>query len=146
MGSAGEESEVYKVAARLAQAADDRDAAAYRACLADRIWTDSSRQSPPIAAEQYVRDSMSRLSRAAWTHHRLMNAVIDIDGEGRRATARIDVVVETCRIDERGEHLRSTIGGRYHLELVRSDRSWLIDVRLLSRRYAYGAPLPPVVP
>jgi hypothetical protein len=55
---------IRQLLARLAQAADDRDAASYRACPADRVRAEPSEAAAPVPAEAYARASMSRLSHA----------------------------------------------------------------------------------
>ncbi len=62
MGSA-EEWAIYRLAARLAQAGDDRDEEAYRACLADEVWTGPAQESVCVPGDIYARDAMARLSR-----------------------------------------------------------------------------------
>lgn len=135
-----EEAAILKVAARLAQASDDRDPAAYRACFADAISSGAPDDTVIVPADDYVRDAMARLERVEWTHHRLVNPVIDVEPGGARASASIDVVVELCRTDEWGARFRGTLGGRYRLGFVRSRSAWRIDRRMLLRRYAYCAP------
>lgn len=129
-----------KLAARLAQASDDRDPAAYRACFADTICGNETDATAIVGADDYVRDAMARLERTVWTHHRLVNPVIEVEPGGARAVASIDVVVEVCRMDEYGTRFRGTLGGRYRLGFVRAAGGWRIDRRTLSRRYAYCVP------
>lgn len=136
-----DETAILKLAARLAQASDDRDPAAYRACFADTISSGASDETMIVPADDYVRDAMARLMRAEWTHHRLVNLVVDIEPGGSRAAALIDVVVEVCRTDKAGTRVRGTLGGRYQLGFVRSHGAWRIDHRTLLRRYAYCVPV-----
>jgi len=138
-----EELALFKLAARLAQAGDDRDAAAYRACLADMVWSGPPGEPVSVPADLYVEHAIARLSRTDWTHHRLANPVIDLCAGGARAGASIDVVVELSRTDAAGAQRRSTIGGRYWLGFVRDDGVWRIDRRALQRRYWRGDPLDP---
>jgi len=135
-----EEVAILKLVARLAQASDDRDSNAYRACFADAIASGASDETVMVPADDYVRDAMARLERTEWTHHRLVNPVIDVEPGGASAAASIDVVVELCRTDEWGARFRGTLGGRYRLGFVRSRGVWRIDRRMLLRRYAYCAP------
>src|ERR1700692_1602866 len=86
---ADDELEIMRLLARLAQAVDDRDAEAYRDCLADEVVCLASDTSPnegwragPGGA--YARRAVESVSGFDWTHHRLCNFVIVIDGE--RAT------------------------------------------------------------
>ncbi|GEM_PF-1196710 len=132
-----EEWAIFKLAARLAQAADDRDQTAYRACLADRIWTGAPDETAPVSADTYTRDAMRRLAGMRWTHHKLCNPVIDIDADGQRASASIDVIVTARRIADAGEPARSVFGGRYLLGLIRTGRGWRIERRRLAPRYSY---------
>jgi len=126
---------ILKLVARLAQAADDRDEEAYRACLASEV-----QGGPPgtheaaIPANCYAKASIARVSQFAWTHHKLMNPIVEVDED--HATARIDVVVDRCGQDDAGRVHRATIGGRYDLGFIRSNGEWRIDRRRLSRRYA----------
>lgn len=134
---------IFKLAARLAQAADDRDLHAYRACLADRIWTGSPGEASPVAADSYARDAMRRLAGTRWTHHKLCNPVIDLDADGQHASASIDVVVTARRLADAGEPARSVFGGRYLLGLIRTGQGWRIERRRLAPRYSYDEiPLP----
>lgn len=143
MANGIEEWAIFQLAARLAQAADDRDLPAYQACLADAIWTGSPGEAAPIAADTYARDAMRRLAGTRWTHHKLCNPVIDIDADGRRASASIDVVVTARRVADTGAPARSVFGGRYLLGLIRTERGWRIERRRLAPRYSYDEiPLP----
>lgn len=129
---------IRKLLARLAQAADDRDAAGYRACLAEAVRAEPSEEAAPVAAEAYARASMSRLSRANWTQHRLANPVIDVASDRHRASVRVDVVVDLGFTNPEGEQHRVTIGGRYEIGLTRGSGAWLIDRRWLRQLYADG--------
>lgn len=135
-----EEAAILKLTARLAQASDDRDSVAYRACFADSICGNETDGTAIVGADDYVRDAMARLERTVWTHHRLINPVIEVEPGGARAIASIDVVVEVCRADEHGAWFRGTLGGRYRLGFVRANGGWRIDRRTLFRRYAYCVP------
>jgi hypothetical protein len=54
---------IRKLLARLAQAADDRDEAAYTGCLARTVRADPSEEANSVPADAYARASMARLSR-----------------------------------------------------------------------------------
>jgi hypothetical protein len=136
--AAVDELAILNLVARLAQAADDRNEAAYRACLAPWVWTDVGGERRDVPADEYVRASMTRLARAEWTHHKLANPVISIDTCGAHASALIDVVVEIAYSDADGRHRRATIGGRYDLGLVRQGDEWRIDRRIMHCRYSEG--------
>jgi hypothetical protein len=129
---------ILNLVARLAQAADDRNEAAYRACLAPWVWTDVGGEQRDVPADEYVRASMTRLARADWTHHKLANPVISIHTGGVHASALIDVVVEVAYSDADGRHWRATIGGRYDLGLIRQGDEWRIDRRIMHCRYSEG--------
>jgi hypothetical protein len=94
---ADDELEIMRLLARLAQAVDDRDADAYRDCLADEVVCLVSDTSPnevwrPMPREAYARRAVESVSGFDWTHHRLCNFVIVIDGE--RAHGKVDVVAQ----------------------------------------------------
>ncbi len=94
---ADDELEIMRLLARLAQAVDDRDADAYRACLADEVVCLVSGTSPKevwraVPGEAYARQAVESVSGFDWTHHRLCNFVIVIDGE--RAHGKVDVVAQ----------------------------------------------------
>jgi hypothetical protein len=136
-----EEWAIYRLAARLAQAGDDRDEAAYRACLADAVWSGPAHQGACVPRETYARDAMERLSRTVWTHHLLANPVIAVDERGRSADAAIDVVVTAClAMGVMGEEpgRRITCGGRYELGFERGATGWCINRRFLRIRYRHG--------
>src|SRR5258706_5508048 len=94
---ADDELEIMRLLARLAQAVDDRDADAYRDCLADEVVclvsdTSSDEVCRAMPGEAYARRAVESVSGVDWTHHRLCNFVIVIDGE--RAHGKGDVVAE----------------------------------------------------
>jgi hypothetical protein len=65
----------------LAQAVDDRDADAYRDCLADEVVglvqdTDGNESWRAEPSEGYARRAVASVSAFDWTHHRLCNFVI----------------------------------------------------------------------
>lgn len=138
-----EEWAIYRLAARLAQAGDDRDEAAYRACLADEVWAGLLHQGTCVSGDIYARDAMERLSRTLWTHHLLANPVIAVE-EGS-ASAAIDVVVTACLATGEGGQRRITCGGRYALSLERGAQGWRINRRFLQIRYRYGEAGDPAV-
>src|SRR5437016_12071858 len=83
---AADELEIMRLLARLAHAVDDRDADAYRDCLADEVVCLVSDTSPnevwrAMPSEAYARRAVESVSGFDWTHHRLCNFVIVIDGE-----------------------------------------------------------------
>lgn len=133
-----EEWAIYRLAARLAQAGDDRDEAAYRACLADAVWAGPVHQGSYVPARTYARDAMERLSRTLWTHHLLANPVVAVSEDGRSATAAIDVVVTACVGEGQDQHRRLTCGGRYALGFERGLPGWRINRRFLQVRYRHG--------
>jgi hypothetical protein len=140
MDKASDQWAILTLAARLAQAADDRDEVAYRACLAGRVFSGSPEESRSVSAGLYAREAIARAARADWTHHKLANPVIEIHDDGNHASARIDVVVDLMRTDDRGVRHRLTLGGRYVLGLVRLDGAWRIECRAIHRRYVDGDP------
>src|SRR3954470_5307343 len=90
---ADDELEIMRLLARLAQAVDDRDADAYRDCLADEVVCLVSDASPnevwrPVPREAYARRAVESVSAFGWTHHRLCNFVIVVAGE--RAHGKVD--------------------------------------------------------
>src|SRR5436189_3832970 len=92
--SADDEQEIMRLVARLAQAVDDRDADAYRDCLADEVVCLVSDASPneiwrAVPREAYARRAVESVSAFDWTHHRLCNFVIVVAGE--RAHGKVDV-------------------------------------------------------
>ncbi len=123
---ADDELEIMRLLARLAQAVDDRDIHAYRDCLADEVVclvSDPSRNETwrAMPSDAYARQAVESVSAFDWTHHRLCNFVIVVDGE--RATARL-----------------LTVGGRYDLEFTRMPAGWRITRRHMRTRYAMGDP------
>ena len=94
---ADDELEIMRLLARLAQAVDDRDADAYRDCLADEVVCLVSDASPnevwrAVPREAYARRAVESVSAFDWTHHRLCNFVIVVAGE--RAHGKVDVVAQ----------------------------------------------------
>jgi hypothetical protein len=113
--------EIMRLLARLAQAVDDRDADAYRDCLADEVVCLVSEPSSnevwrAMPREAYARQAVESVSGFDWTHHRLCNFVIVIDGE--RAHGKVDVVaqMQAPPADDGGAPPTRTVGGRYDLE------------------------------
>ena len=114
---ADDELEIMRLLARLAQAVDDRDAEAYRDCLADEVVCLVSDASPnevwrAVSREAYARQAVESVSAFEWTHHRLCNFVIVVAGE--RAHGKVDVVaqMQTPRTDNGGAPPTLTVGGR----------------------------------
>jgi hypothetical protein len=138
MTGSAEEWAIYRLAARLAQAGDDRDEGAYRACLADEVWTGPPQESIGVPGEIYARDAMARLSRTLWTHHLLANPVIVVAGDGQSAMAAIDVVVTACLAMDEENCRRIVCGGRYELGFARGGAGWRINRRFLHIRYRHG--------
>jgi hypothetical protein len=81
---------------------------------------------------------MARLTRTEWTHHKLVNPVIRVDASGLHASASIDVVVEIAHLRADAGCRRTTIGGRYDLDLVLQDEGWRINRRDVRWRYSDG--------
>ncbi len=73
-----------------------------------------------------------------WTHHRLCNFVVEVDGE--KARARVDVVAEMQASDGERAPARVTVGGRYELEFARLATGWRITKRHMTTRYTIGDP------
>ena len=134
---AEDELEIMRLLARLAQAVDDRDADAYRDCLADEVVCLVSDASPnevwrPVPREAYARRAVESVSAFDWTHHRLCNFVIVIDGE--RARGKVDVVAQM-----QAPTGMLTVGGRYDLEFSKVATEWRITKRHMRTRYTIGA-------
>jgi hypothetical protein len=136
-----DELDILRLLAAVAQSADDRDEDAYRNCFADEVlcYHDATQEEGEwrfVSSRDYARRSITSASDMDWTHHRIGNTVVILDGD--RATARADVVVEMQSSDEAGKSERLTIGGRYELEFSRFPVGWRITRRHLFRRYAIG--------
>ena len=142
---ADDELEIMRLLARLAQAVDDRDVHAYRDCLADEVVCLVSDPSPnetwrAMPSDAYARQSVESVSAFDWTHHRLCNFVIVVDGE--RAHGKVDVVAEMqAPATDNGATARvRTVGGRYDLEFTRMPAGWRITKRHMRTRYTIGDP------
>ena len=142
---ADDELEIMRLLARLAQAVDDRDADAYRDCLADEVVCLVSDASPnevwrAVPGEAYARRAVESVSGFDWTHHRLCNFVIVIDGE--RAHGKVDVVaqMQAPTADDGGAPPMLTVGGRYDLEFGKVATEWRITKRNMRTRYTIGDP------
>jgi len=142
---ADDELEIMRLLARLAQAVDDRDADAYRDCLASEVVCPVSSTSPnegwhAVPREAYARQAVESVSGLDWTHHRLCNFVIVIDGE--RAHGKVDVVaqMQAPAADDGGAPPMLTVGGRYDLEFSKVATAWRITKRHMTTRYTIGAP------
>jgi hypothetical protein len=142
---ADDELEMMRLLARLAQAVDDRDATAYRDCLADEVLCLVSGAVPnavwrALPGEVYARRAVESVSGFEWTHHRLCNFVIVIDGE--RAHGKVDVVAQMqapAAVDG-GAPPMLTVGGRYDLEFSRVATEWRVTKRHMRTRYTIGDP------
>lgn len=136
---ASDELAILRLLARLAQASDDRDERAYRACLADRVQADADGSGSPVAASDYASAAITRVSGATWTHHQLSNPIVEIGADGDRASVLVDVVVTIAFTGEDDTQRRGAIGGRYDVGLVRSSSGWRVCRRILHQRYLDGA-------
>ena len=137
---ADDELEIMRLLARLAQAVDDRDADAYRDCLADEVVCPASDTSPDegwraVPGAAYARRAVESVSGFDWTHHRLCNFVIVVDGE--RAHGKVDVVaqMQAAKTDDGGAP-RLTVGGRYDLEFGKVATGWRITRRHMRTLYS----------
>jgi hypothetical protein len=142
---ADDELEIMRLLARLAQAVDDRDADAYRDCLADEVVCLVPGPSPSevwraMPREAYARRAVESVAGFDWTHHRLCNFVIVIDGE--RAHGKVDVVaqMQARTADDGGAPPMLTVGGRYDLEFGKVATEWRITKRDMRTRYTIGDP------
>jgi SnoaL-like domain len=141
---ADDELEIMRLLARLAQAVDDRDTNAYRECLADEVVCLVSDPSPnetwrAVPSEAYARRAVESVSAFDWTHHRLCNFVIVVDGE--RAHGKVDVVAQMQgpATDDGDTPPMLTVGGRYDLEFTKVATGWRITKRHMRTRYTYGS-------
>jgi len=139
---ADDELEIMRLLARLAQAVDDRDADAYRDCLADEVVCLVPDASPnevwrAMPGATYARQAVESVSGFDWTHHRLGNFVIVVDGE--QAHGKVDVVaqLQAPKADDGGAPSRLTIGGRYDLEFGKVATEWRITKRHMRTRYTF---------
>ena len=142
---ADDELEIMRLLARVAQAVDDRDADAYRDCLAEEVVCLVSDASPnevwrAMPREAYARRAVESVSGFDWTHHRLCNFVIVVDGE--RAHGKVDVVaqMQAPTADDGGAPPTLTVGGRYDLEFSKVATEWRITKRHMRTRYTIGDP------
>jgi len=142
---ADDELEIMRLLARLAQAVDDRDADAYGNCLADEVVCPVSNTSPnegwhAVPREAYARQAVESVSGLDWTHHRLCNFVIVIDGE--RAHGKVDVVaqLQAPTAGDGGAPPMLTVGGRYDLDFTKVATAWRITKRNMRTRYTIGDP------
>lgn len=144
MPTRADELEIMRLLARSAQAVDDRDADAYRDCLADEVVCLVSDASPnevwrAVSSEAYARLAVESVSAFDWTHHRLCNFVIVVAGE--RAHGKVGVVaqMQALRTDNGGAP-PLTVGGRYDLEFGKVATEWRITKRHMRTRYTIGDP------
>jgi ketosteroid isomerase-like protein len=142
---ADDELEIMRLLARLAQAVDDRDINAYRDCLADEVVclvSDPSRNETwrRVPSDAYARQAVESVSAFDWTHHRLCNFVIVVDGE--RAHGKVDIVAEMkgSTTADGDTPTMLTVGGRYDLEFTKVATGWRIAKRNMRTRYTIGDP------
>ena len=90
--------------------------------------------------EAYARRAVESVSGFDWTHHRLCNFVIVINGE--RAHGKVDVVaqMQAPTADDGGAPPTLTVGGRYDLEFSKVATEWRITKRHMRTRYTIGDP------
>lgn len=140
---AADELEILRLLAKVSQAADDRDEDAYRACFADTVLEPSrvpgeEGQWRQVPSQDYARRAVETVRDLDWTHHRIGNCYVTLDGD--HASAKADVVVDMEAVDATGKRERLTIGGRHELEFARSPEGWRMTMRSLVRRYTIGDP------
>ncbi len=142
---ADDELEIMRLLARLAQAVDDRDADAYRDCLADEVLCPVSEPSSnegwrAVPGEAYARRAVESVSGFDWTHHRLCNFVIVVERE--RAQGKVDVVaqMQAPPTEDGGAPPMLTVGGRYDLDFTKVAAEWRITKRNMTTRYTIGDP------
>ncbi len=87
-----------------------------------------------------LRPPVESVSGFDWTHHRLCNFVIVIDGE--RAHGKVDVVaqMQAPTADDGGAPPMLTVGGRYDLDFTKVATGWRITKRNMRTRYTIGDP------
>src|SRR3954447_22988431 len=129
--SADDELEIMRLLARLAQAVDDRDANAYRDCLADEVVCLVSDASPnevwrPVPREAYARRAVESGSAFDWTHHRLSNFVIVVRGDRARGKVAVLAQMRAPGPDNGGTPPLLPVGGRYDLEFGKVATEWRI--------------------
>jgi 3-phenylpropionate/cinnamic acid dioxygenase small subunit len=135
-----------RLLARLAQAVDDRDTDAYRDCLADEVVCLVSDTSPnevwrAMPREAYARQAVESVSAFDWTHHRLCNFVIVIDGErasARKSRRRCPAAGAASQRRRRAAVVHG--GGRYDLEFSKVVTEWRITKRHMRTRCTIGDP------
>jgi hypothetical protein len=141
---ADDELEIMRLLARLAQAVDDRDIDAYRDCLGGEVVCPVSNTPSEgwhaVPGDAYARQAVESVSGFDWTHHRLCNFVIVIDGE--RARGKVDVVaqLQAPTAGDGGAPPMLTVGGRYDLEFGKAHTEWRITKRSMRTRYTIGDP------
>ena len=145
LARADDELDIMRLLARLAQAVDDRDTNAYRDCLADEVVCLVPDSAPnetwrALPREAYARQAIESVSTLDWTHHRLCNFVIVVEGD--RAHGKVDVVVQMQAPTSDGgvPAPMLTVGGRYDLEFAKLEGGWRIAKRHMRTRYTIGDP------
>jgi hypothetical protein len=93
-----------------------------------------------MPSEAYARRAVESVSGFDWTHHRLCNFVIVMDGE--RAHGKVDVVaqMQATTAADGGAPPMLTVGGRYDLEFGKVATEWRITKRHMTTRYTCGDP------
>jgi SnoaL-like protein len=131
---------IMNTLSRLAHAQDDHDIDAYAACFTEMIVIDQPMvpgwKPVKMSAREWANIGVPRLARFDATHHRLFNHVIELEGD--EASCVVDVsAMHVLTVD--GEKRTWSVGGRYHLRLMRqSNGDWLICERALRIRYQLG--------
>jgi ketosteroid isomerase-like protein len=141
---ADDELEIMRLLARLALAVEDRDAAAYRDCLADEVVcmvqdADANESWHAEPSEAYARRAVASVSGFDWTHHGLCNFVIVVNGERAQATADVVAQMQAPKTDT-GDAPIITVGGRYDLEFRKLATGWRITKRHMKTRYTSRNP------
>jgi 3-phenylpropionate/cinnamic acid dioxygenase small subunit len=136
-----DELEIMRLLAKLAQAGDDRDFNAYRECFADEVLhhpRGAPSGTPPsvTSSDAYARAAIDANSVMDWTHHRLCNFVINVEGD--QARAKVDFVAEAQRSNDSGTPDHMVMGGRYDLTFARLPGGWRITARDAQQRYLIG--------
>ena len=82
-----------------------------------------------MSGKAYARRAVESVSGFDWTHHRLCNFVIVVDGE--RAHGKVDVVaqMQAPATDDGGAPPMLTVGGRYDLDFSKVAAGWPASAR-----------------
>lgn len=138
-----DELEIARLLTRLAMAADDRDFAAYRACLFDWVDTALPGELAELArGDDYARKALARLAAVDWTHHRPGLPLLIAGKTPNRLSGLADFAVRIGWTDGQGHGRTATAGGRYHFAFIRKDGRWLICGRATAWRYREGNLMP----